>query len=198
MAFIEGLVSIMILNFLFGLLSAFSPCLFPLLPTYVATTLRSDNSRLKIFISSLFLILGLLTVFLLIGTISNLIGTFLLNNYVLFARIQGALLILAGIFIGYREALEHALTERGHQEFGERLVGVVEPAPEGNAVGLVDDFRVGGARQVLERSLAQQRGMQRRDAVDAMRAEIGELRHADQLAAVLVHQRDIGEEIRVG
>jgi len=92
-------IELLLLNLIMGLLSSFSPCLFPLLPSYVAMTLRSNHSRLKIFLSSLFLISGLMVVFLSIGAISNLIGGFLLKNYALFAKIQGGILIIAGLLM---------------------------------------------------------------------------------------------------
>ena len=89
-------VEFLFVNIILGLLSAFSPCLFPLLPTYVAMILRTQESRKTVVFSSLFLISGLIVVFLFIGAISNLIGAFLISNYSLFAKIQGGLLILAG------------------------------------------------------------------------------------------------------
>ncbi|MCH8906199.1 MAG: cytochrome c biogenesis protein CcdA, partial [Candidatus Heimdallarchaeota archaeon] len=87
---------LIIIHLLFGLLASFSPCLFPLLPSYVALTIQSKHNKKTIFISSLFLILGILTVFLTIGLISAQIGNFLLKNYSNFAKIQALLLILAG------------------------------------------------------------------------------------------------------
>lgn len=90
---------LIVLNIVIGLLSAFSPCLFPLLPSYVALTLRSNQSRTTTFFSSFALIGGILTVFFSLGLVANLIGQFLLRNYSLFARIQGGLLIVAGLIM---------------------------------------------------------------------------------------------------
>ena len=83
----------------FGLLSSFSPCLFPLLPSYVATAVRAKQSKKQAFISSLFLVAGILIVFFVIGLLSKFIGDFLLANLVLFSRIQGSLLIIAGLIM---------------------------------------------------------------------------------------------------
>ena len=69
----------------------------------------------------------------------------------------------------------------------------MQPAAEGDAVGLVDDAVGIEAVQVLEDGLAQELGVERRDAVDAMRAEEGEMPHPHVAAAVLVDQRQRGE-----
>lgn len=94
-----ALISSLTLFLSFGLLSSFSPCLFPLLPSYVATAVRAKQSKKQAFISSLFLILGILIVFFLIGMFSKFIGDFLLQNLPLFSRIQGGLLIIAGLIM---------------------------------------------------------------------------------------------------
>ena len=65
-----------------------------------------------------------------------------------------------------------------------------QPAPRRDAVGLVVDA-VGIERvQVGEHRLLHQLGVQRRDAVDRVRADEGEIAHAHAPAAVLVDQRD--------
>ncbi|MHA2504208.1 MAG: cytochrome c biogenesis CcdA family protein, partial [Candidatus Kariarchaeaceae archaeon] len=94
-----AVAELLVINLILGLLSAFSPCLFPLLPSYVAMILQTKQSRRTVIFSSFFLILGLMVVFLFIGAISNSIGSFLISNYSLFAKIQGAILILAGLFM---------------------------------------------------------------------------------------------------
>ena len=87
------------LNFLFGMLVTFSPCLFPVLPTFVAYSVKSNQSRKNSITSSLGLITGILVIFLIIGSVTNLIGMFLLNNYSKFAIIQSTILIIAGILL---------------------------------------------------------------------------------------------------
>jgi len=51
-----------------------------------------------------------MTVFLFVGTISNLIGRFLLENYSLFARIQGGILIFAGILMIWTPDFIYSIT----------------------------------------------------------------------------------------
>ena len=65
-----------------------------------------------------------------------------------------------------------------------------------DAVGLVGDA-VGIDRvEVVEHRLAHQVGVQRRDAVDLVRADKGEVAHAHPAAAVLVDQRDRRQQAR--
>ncbi|RMG38473.1 MAG: hypothetical protein D6732_05315 [Methanobacteriota archaeon] len=90
------------LNFSLGLLSSFSPCLFPLLPTFL-TIQVSQTRKMKFFesIGMVFaLILGLvavLTLFTLITT--STLKKFLIANYVIFARIQALILLIIGILM---------------------------------------------------------------------------------------------------
>ncbi|OLS19447.1 MAG: Thiol:disulfide interchange protein DsbD [Candidatus Heimdallarchaeota archaeon LC_2] len=90
----------LILNFGFGLLAAFSPCLFPLFPAYVALVTKSGHSQVKSFFSSLSLMLGVLLVFLALSSLTNnAIQVFLTTNFVTFAKIQGVFLFIAGVFL---------------------------------------------------------------------------------------------------
>lgn len=86
--------------FSFGLLSSFSPCLFPLLPSYVATSVRAKQSQKQAILSSLALISGIIVVFFLIGLVSStFLGAFLLDNVQILATIQAALLVIAGLIM---------------------------------------------------------------------------------------------------
>ena len=88
------------LNYVLGVLSSFSPCLFPLLPTYLVVVTKKGQSKLTTLYSTLGLILGVTIVFSLLGTIVNVsLKLFLLNNYVLFARTQAVMIILAGLVL---------------------------------------------------------------------------------------------------
>ncbi len=90
------------LNFVLGLLSSFSPCLFPLLPTFLAIQVsqkKETNTRQAIG-SVTVLILGLLLVLGLFATITTAtIKQFLISNYIIFARVQATLLIIIGVWM---------------------------------------------------------------------------------------------------
>lgn len=61
-----GLTIAMLLS---GIATSLSPCLFPLLPSYLALTMQTDNSRLKGTLSAVYLTLGIVTTFLLLAVI---------------------------------------------------------------------------------------------------------------------------------
>lgn len=86
-------------NIIIGLLSSFSPCLFPLLPSYLATQVKMKQSKMTSLLSSLALILGIVVVFFSIGFIANKFEQALIQNYFIFARIQAVILIIAGLIL---------------------------------------------------------------------------------------------------
>lgn len=86
-------------NIIIGLLSSFSPCLFPLLPSYLATQMKMKQSKMTSLLSSLALILGIVVVFFSIGFIANKFEQALIQNYFIFARIQAVILIIAGLIL---------------------------------------------------------------------------------------------------
>ncbi len=89
----------LIINFFLGLGASFSPCLFPLLPSYVAVTMKSEKSKKTSLISSLALITGILIVFFSLGQIFDLVGSQLIKNYSSLATIQAVLLVIAGTLL---------------------------------------------------------------------------------------------------
>lgn len=55
-----------------GVATSLSPCLFPLLPTYLALTMQTDNNRRKGFFSAIYLTLGIVTTFLILAVVIKL------------------------------------------------------------------------------------------------------------------------------
>ena len=77
------------INFTLGLLATFSPCLFPLFPTYVAIVTKSGHSKAKSVLSSLSLMAGVLLVFLSLTFLTNqAFRSFLIDNYVNFGPLD--------------------------------------------------------------------------------------------------------------
>ncbi len=71
-------------------------------------------------------------------------------------------------------------------------IGLVQPAPEGDAVGHVDDAARRDCLEVDEQRLAQQLGVQRRHSIGAVRADKGEVPHPDAPPVVFIDKRDCG------
>ena len=85
--------------------------------------------------------------------------------------------------------VEDLRSRRLGEEVAQARVCLMQPAPEGDAVGLVDDAVRIERVQVLEDGLAHELGVKRRDAVDLVRAEEGEVPHAHPPLLRLVDQR---------
>lgn len=111
-----------------GALSFFSPCVLPLLPLYVSYlaggTAETDETgairypRRRIFLNTLFFVLGISFAFFLLGFGLSTLGSFFRNGQVWFTRISGVIILLFGIYqlgIGRRSAAleqEHRLPFR--------------------------------------------------------------------------------------
>ncbi|RAT98308.1 cytochrome c biogenesis CcdA family protein [Brevibacillus sp. Leaf182] len=87
-----------------GMLSFFSPCIFPLLPAYVANLTGSYVSGDKMSVSkkvlmvrSLLFILGFTVVFMMMGASASMIGQFFAANRGVLEKVAGLLIILFGL-----------------------------------------------------------------------------------------------------
>lgn len=112
-----------ILVFLGGIFSFFSPCIIPLLPFYMSylsgnTAVTDENGSLsynqkKVFIHTIFFILGISAAFFILGLSFSKLGGFFNSNRVLFTRISGVLILFLGLFqIGL---LKNNFMEREHR-----------------------------------------------------------------------------------
>lgn len=112
-----------ILVFLGGIFSFFSPCIIPLLPVYMSylsgnTAVTDENGNLsynqkKVFIHTIFFILGISAAFFILGLSFSKLGGFFNSNRVLFTRISGVLILFLGLFqIGL---LKNNFMEREHR-----------------------------------------------------------------------------------
>ncbi|PXV93276.1 cytochrome c biogenesis protein CcdA [Lachnotalea glycerini] len=97
-----------ILVFLEGILSFFSPCVIPLIPVYMSILAGSaKNSRVdgrvtyerkKVFLHTLFFIIGVSFAFFILGMSFTALGKFFSSNKLMFTRIGGILIIFLGLF----------------------------------------------------------------------------------------------------
>ncbi len=130
--FLTGNVSF-ILVFLEGILSFFSPCVIPLIPIYMsylagnAKRTAEDGSiiydRKKVFLQTVFFVLGISSAFFILGMSFTALGTFFKTNQLLFTRIGGILIILLGLVqVGFLELKFLQKERKFHLNIGERRI----------------------------------------------------------------------------
>lgn len=96
--------------FIAGLLSFLSPCVFPLIPSYITyitgisfADLQAEHPshiiRQKSILHSLCFICGFTAVFVLLGASATYIGSFLHENATIIRKVGGVLLVLLGIHV---------------------------------------------------------------------------------------------------
>ena len=134
-----GLLPAMTVALLAGVISFLSPCVLPIVPPYLAymsgvslNDMSSERSaRTRAIIAACFFVLGLSTVFILLGFTASAFGAFFLQNQILFARISGVVVIIFGLhFLGvFRVPFldQEARLEAGDQggsSFGAYVLGL--------------------------------------------------------------------------
>jgi cytochrome c-type biogenesis protein len=122
-----------------GVLSFLSPCVLPIVPPYLAymggismREMRADGTaaRRRVLLPAAFFVLGLSTVFLLLGFTASVLGRMFLENQVWLSRVSGAVVIVFGLhFLGvFRIALldREARIDASHQggAFGAYVLGL--------------------------------------------------------------------------
>jgi cytochrome c-type biogenesis protein len=89
-----------------GLLSFLSPCVLPIVPPYLAYMGGVSMGDLRAgkrsaVVPALFFVMGLSTVFLIMGVAASAFGRFFLSNQEMFGRIAGGVIIILGLhFLG--------------------------------------------------------------------------------------------------
>lgn len=94
--------------FIQGLLSFFSPCILPLVPLYISYltggmyTRNEDGTleypRKKLFVQTLFFVLGIGFAFVLLGLGFTAVGRFFSGSRVMFTRIGGIIMVCFGLY----------------------------------------------------------------------------------------------------
>ncbi|HLD74915.1 MAG TPA: cytochrome c biogenesis protein CcdA [Bdellovibrionota bacterium] len=98
------------LSFVAGFLSVLSPCVLPLLPSYVSYITGISYDHLtrsatpkyifkQTFFHSLFFILGFSCIFILLGATASLVGIFLKIYHVWLAKIGGIIIVFFGLHV---------------------------------------------------------------------------------------------------
>lgn len=134
-----GLLPAMFIALFAGVLSFLSPCVLPIVPPYLAymsgvslnEISNEHTARRKAVIAALFFVMGLSTVFLILGFTASAFGMFFLQNQVLFAQVSGVVIIIFGLhFVGLfripfldQEARLDA-GDKGGSSFGAYVLGL--------------------------------------------------------------------------
>ncbi len=134
-----GLILASALAFAGGMLSFLSPCVLPVVPPYLAymggismgEMTSPGVARRRVILPALFFVLGLSTIFLLLGFAASAFGRFFLTNLEMFNRVAGAVVIVFGLhFLGVfriklldREARLDA-GDRGGSALGAYVLGL--------------------------------------------------------------------------
>ena len=100
-----GLLPAMFVALVGGIVSFLSPCVLPIVPPYLAymsgVTIGEIQgtaaARRKAILAALFFVMGLSTVFLLLGFTASAFGAFVLQNQELFAKASGVVVIVFGL-----------------------------------------------------------------------------------------------------
>ena len=133
-----GLLPGMLVAFLAGILSFLSPCVLPVVPPYLAymsgisaTELTDKSASKSAVLPALLFVLGLSTVFLLLGFTASAFGLLFLSYQSSFNTLAGLLVMLFGLHflsvirIGFldREA-RFDVGDRGGSSFGAYILGL--------------------------------------------------------------------------
>lgn len=133
-----ALLPAMLVALLAGVLSFLSPCVLPIVPPYLAYMggisvgeMKDGSQRRQVILPALFFVMGLSTIFLLLGFTASAFGSFVLENQLLLARISGVTIIVFGLhFLGLFRIplLDRDMRvdagDRGGSAFGAYLLGL--------------------------------------------------------------------------
>ena len=127
--------------FLAGILSFFSPCVFPLLPVYIGILLGSDQEKaIRLFgkkirwhglLKTLCFIAGISVIFLLIGFGAGLLGQVIYSPW--FRYLMGALIIILGLhqmevfhfhFLEKKKTMDFGANKQKNELFSAFLLGL--------------------------------------------------------------------------
>ncbi|WP_097803011.1 cytochrome c biogenesis CcdA family protein [Pelagimonas varians] len=133
-----SLLPAMFVALLAGIVSFLSPCVLPIVPPYLAYMsgmsmgdVTEGQGRGRIIMAALFFVMGLSTVFILLGFTASWIGSFFLQNQVLLAQISGVVVVIFGLHflgvfrIGFLDREARMETgEAGGSAFGAYVLGL--------------------------------------------------------------------------
>lgn len=101
-----------------GLLSFLSPCVLPLIPSYISLLIgdyAKEGGKIRLIIPSLIFITGFSTVFILLGLSASFIGQFLLKNIGILNKISGLLILILGLHLSGLIKFDFLYREKGFE-----------------------------------------------------------------------------------
>lgn len=109
--------------FIGGILSIFSPCIIPILPSFLgyisgislSSELKNSHQKtvqLKLFLHTLFFTIGFSIVFLLFGAVIGILGKFLLTYQEILQKLGGIIIIIFGLQLTGIFKFKFLLTEK--------------------------------------------------------------------------------------
>ena len=137
--FDASLAPALMISLFAGVISFLSPCVLPIVPPYLAymggismTDMEEDvAARRRVLLSALYFVLGLSTVFLLLGFTASAFGRFFLSNQDTFTLAAGLIVMVFGahflgvIRIGFLSREARIETgDRGGSGFGAYILGL--------------------------------------------------------------------------
>ena len=99
-----------------GLLSFFSPCVLPLIPSYLSMLMgdyAEDKGKINLIFSSLLFISGFSLVFIALGLSASLLGQFLLKNLYILRKISGIAVFILGLHLSGLIRISFLYREKG-------------------------------------------------------------------------------------
>jgi uncharacterized protein YyaL (SSP411 family)/cytochrome c biogenesis protein CcdA len=91
------IIILIFISLIIGFLSFASPCTLPILPAFLAFSLKSNKRNIRAMSVSFFA--GLAVFYTLLGMAVTAVGIFLRDNLTIFTQIAGAIIILLGVLI---------------------------------------------------------------------------------------------------
>ena len=135
--FDASLMPAVLVSLLAGLISFLSPCVLPIVPPYLAymsgisLDSSAEKSNLKVVIVAAFFVMGLSTVFLILGAAASSFGKLLLGYKNLLTTIAGLLIMCFGLhFLGIvripllNREVRFDVGDKGGSFFGAYLLGL--------------------------------------------------------------------------
>ncbi|MFQ6126739.1 MAG: cytochrome c biogenesis CcdA family protein [Candidatus Heimdallarchaeota archaeon] len=95
----EPAIPFLVSVFILGLTTTMSPCLFPVLPTFVTYMVGATDGRKRGINAGIACTLGIVTSFLFFGLVASYIGSLLITHYSHLNIILGFIIMLLGIIM---------------------------------------------------------------------------------------------------